>query len=72
MCHQVLCTGRLIKEVRSLPPPVGGAIANVDGKTFRGRLLPGPPLRFGPLNSIVIFTGILEKGLGWIPTLAQR
>ncbi|KAI9700032.1 MAG: hypothetical protein M1836_002566 [Candelina mexicana] len=53
---------RMIQEMRSLSPPQGQGVTNVDGgPLFDGRL-PGPSLWFGPFSSIKDFHRHLRGG----------
>ena len=53
----------LIQEMRCLPPPQVGRIANIDGGSLYDCRLSGPSLRFGPFSSIDEFHKHLRGGI---------
>ncbi len=58
---------KMIQEVRSLTPPQGQGIANVDGGPLYDGRLPGPSLWFGPFSNINDFHRHLRRGFKFHP-----
>lgn len=60
---------RMIQELRSLSPPPGTAIGNVDGGPLHDDRLPGSSLSHGPFSNVGEFHNHLRGGLQLDPRL---
>jgi hypothetical protein len=55
--------GKLIREMRDLPPPEGVGVASIDGGSLFDCRIPGSSLRFGPFDTIQDFHGHIRMDL---------
>lgn len=60
---------QMIQEMRSLIPPDGCGIANINGESLYDCRLPGPSLNFGPFSNVQDFHTHLRQGIYLDPNL---